>query len=628
MKRLLIALFSILLFSSATSIFAQAKHGMAFTCDFLEKLATQDWEVVDSRSYVAPVGRSFQFSMGSISCDFTSELTADSSFDLQLRLSSFDFQQRNYFDDKIVKPGASLFYDSVVVRERSYYRVRLTVDSLVPWQPECSYMFVGGDFHSDPSADFEFYFVPNSLGDFRWNAIRDVFEQNLDYIRAATNFKDPTRVNFYIAPCRVNDVGWDLRWGNALDYGRNALFAHYTHGVNALHPETLFMLKLMRHWGYAPALLLEGLANTPELCDMFAQDYLRADELPALADFGVSADFRALPREQSAYAAGSFVGYLISTRGLPKLQSLYQRASDLTLAESFGKVYGESFGNVELEWRNYLDTLTIPAVALAAQRDRAHNLMKLDQSMLYQDRLLDLLGDTLSLGPLLSNLHYMFGDYEQAAEIYRAVAADDSSEAMADSYYANLLLILGKVSEAEKLYRKTLEEDSTSYLPEWKLGQIAQAQEGYRSSIDLIERAKAKTNSIPIRVDMNLALGDSYRALGIEDTARLYFQMALDTAKWLLGTYESRPLFNMRVGRAALRLGEGELALEHLQMEFFIEERMYYLGEILLAMGQAYDVLGQREQAVEEYRKVFAHPAGWLQRQQAEKYIKDPYFYR
>ncbi|MFH2055396.1 MAG: tetratricopeptide repeat protein [bacterium] len=628
MKKLSIAATLLLFLLNLTPLMAQAEHGLAFSCDFLERLDSQEWQVVDSRSYVAPVGRSFQFSMGSISCDFNSELITDTSVNLQVRVSSFDVPQRNYFDRHLVTMGASIFYDSVVVREESSYRVRLTVDSLVPWLPECSYMFVGGDFHSDPSGDFEFYFVPNTLGDYRWNQIRDAFEQNLDYIRARVNFKDPTRVNFYISPCRVNDVGWDLRWGNALDYGRNALFAHYTHGVNALHPETLFMLKLIRHWGYAPALLFEGTSSILELCDAFAQDYLRTGELPELATLGRSADFRAQPRNLSAYAAGSFVDYLINTRGLPKLQSYYQRASDLTLTESFAAVYDETFASVEAEWRNYLDTMTVAAGALVFFRDRSQDLMKLDESLDFQKRLLDLTGDTLRLGPVLSNLLYTFGDYERAAEIYRAVAENDSADALADSYYANLLLILGKVDEAEALYRQTAQVDTISYLPEWKLGLIAQAREDYQESIDLMLHARRKTPSIPIRVDLNIAIGDSYRSLGLEDSAGLYFQMALDTAKWLLGTYESRPLFHLRVGRAALRLGEGELALENLQAEFFLEERMYYLGQILVALGQAYDVLGKREEALEEYRQVFAHPSGWLERKQAEAFINDPYFYR
>ena len=612
----------------ALPLAAQPTQGLAITCDVLEKLDGQPWQVVDSRNYLAPLGRDFQFSQASISCAFTSESLTDSSVALQIRLSSFDFIQRNFFDRHVVFLGASFFYDSVLVREQSFYRVRITVDSLTAWAPDCGYLHTGGDFRADPSGDFEFFFVTGTLGDFRWNQIRDAFEQNLDYIRARTDFKDPTRVNFYISPCRVSDVGWDLRWGTALDYARNGMFVHFTHGINALHPQVLFMLKLMRHWGYAPALLLEGTASIVEFCDVYAQEYYRAGELPKLAELGRSDQFRAQPRDQSAYAAGSFVNYLILTRGLPKLQSYYQRASDLTLVESFADIYSESFREVEQEWRHYLDTLNIDRGAYPFYRDRAQNLMQPDQSLYYQDQLLKLTGDTLLLGPGLANLHYAFGEYEQAAQIYRAVAAHDSASTISKAYLANLLLILGQVDEAEELYRQTLITDTAVYLPEWKLGLIHQARAEYQQSIDLLQKAKTKSGSIPIRIDMNLAIGDSYRALGQEDSAQHYFQVALDTAKWLMGVSEDRPLFHLRLGRAALRLGEGELALEHLQAEFFLEERMFYVGQILLGLGQAYDILGKRDKALAQYREVFQYPTGWLERRQAEKYIQEPYFYR
>lgn len=620
----------ILLYLLATSLplLAQATRGVALTCDLLEKTDTQPWQVVDTRSYLAPLGRSFQFSMGNVSCDFNSALENDSTVSLQERVSCFDYHQRNFFDRHLVTLGASYFYDSVVVRDDALYRVRITVDSLTEWKPDCSLMFAGGDFHVDPSGDFDIYFVPESLGDYRWNMIRDAYEKNLDYIRDRVDFKEPTRVDLFVAPCRVNDVGWDLRWGNAFDYARNALFIHYTHGVNTIFPQTVFMLKLVRHWGYSPALLLEGAGSMVELCDAFAQDYLRAGELPELSTLGRSEDFRALPRERSSYAAGSFVNYLIGSRGLEKLRNYYQTATDLTLTESFAKVYGEDFMSVEQEWKDYLDTLVVGPGAYVFYRDRAFNLMKLDESTYYQEKLLAETGDTLQLGPTLANYYYIFGEYDKAAKMYRAVSNQDSASTITKAYLANLLLIQGEVDKAKPLYLEAAVTDSGSYLPDWKLGLIAQADSEYSASLEYFQAAKKKTNSIPIRVDINTAIGDSYRFMGKEDSAWVYFQIALDTAKWLLSTYEDRPLYHLRVGKAALRLGQGEVALEQLKQEFFLEERMYYIGQILLAMGQAYDELGKRDEAVAEYRKLFQYPTGWLERRQAENYINDPYFYR
>jgi tetratricopeptide (TPR) repeat protein len=423
-------------------------------------------------------------------------------------------------------------------------------------------------------------------------------------------------------------MGWDKWWGNALDVGRNAVFAEYSHGINTLQPQTVFKLKLLRHWGYSPALLLDGTASLVEFCDKYAQDYQRTGQLPEIGSLIVSKDFRALDRDLATYTAGSFVNYLIGRKDLSAFQSLYQRASDLTFADIFAEVYGSELETVEAEWCEYLDTLNINLAAYAFFRDRAYALQHYEKALGLQAELVEKTGDTLQLGPELANLYYYFGNYDKAEEVYRAVAAHDSASTLANAYLANLLLIQGEVGEAENLYRETMVTDSNHYLPEWKLGQISDAEGDFTEAIEYFHSARTKTGSIPIRLDINLALGDAYRALANEDSARFYFQIALDTAKYLLGAASDRPLYHLRLGKAALRLGEAALALEHIKAEFFLEERMYYIGQILLAMGQAYDVLGERDEAVEQYQKLFVYPTGWLERRAAERYLEEPYFYR
>jgi tetratricopeptide (TPR) repeat protein len=522
--------------------------------------------------------------------------------------------------------GAAIFFDSVLVREKSHFRVRLKVDSLTTRDTDCDYRASGGDFSFDPSGDFEFYFIPGSLGDFRWNEIRDVMEKNYDFIRRQLDLYEPTRVNFYISPCRLADVGWDERWQNALDISRNSLYVHFNHGVNELQVETVFMLKLLRLWGYAPGVVLEGAASLIEPCDFFAGDYRRQGRLPEISRLGITADYRKLDRELAAYSAGSFVGFLIKTRGTSRFESFYRRVTDLTLGEVFRDIYSEPLSVVEREWQQYLDTVTFNALYFANYHHRAGTLMRQDRALLYLDRELALSGDTINLAPKLANLYYFFGEYEKAEEVFRAVVRDPESEPIARSYLANLLLIQGKVDEAEKYYREALRTDTTrNYQPELKLGIIAQHRGSHREAISLFETSKQKAPSIPIRVDLNMAIGDSYYQLGQRDSARVFYQAALDTAKILLGGANDRPLYRLRVGRAAVRLGEGANALEHLQTVFFIEERMYYIGQVLLSMGQAYDLLGERELAKEQYKKLFLYPTAWLDREMAEEYMRRPF---
>jgi hypothetical protein len=57
----------------------------------------------------------------------------------------------------------------------------------------------------------------------------------------------------------------------------------------------------------------------------------------------------------------------------------------------------------------------------------------------------------------------------------------------------------------------------------------------------------------------------------------------------------------------------------------FLEERLFYIGQIFLAMGQAHDLLGEREEAKADYRMVLTQPTAYFDRQEAEQYLKMPY---
>jgi tetratricopeptide (TPR) repeat protein len=66
-------------------------------------------------------------------------------------------------------------------------------------------------------------------------------------------------------------------------------------------------------------------------------------------------------------------------------------------------------------------------------------------------------------------------------------------------------------------------------------------------------------------------------------------------------------------------------ALAYYETAEFFEDRPYYLGDIYLAMGKAYDLSGDRPKAVEYYEKVFDVNAAYATRMEAEKYLNQFY---
>ncbi len=603
----------------------KAEPAAFFTCEFLERPLEGNWTVVDSRSYGALLDSDFQFSMGNFSYQLNATALHDTVVQLHSQVFCNSNPSRNFFQRDVIFRGAALFFDSALVRAGSVYRIRMQFDSLGSLDPNCEYRFAGDDFQFDPSGDFDFYFVRQSLGDYRWNEIRDAFERDYDGLVERFQFSDRTKTNFYVSPCRVPDVGWDPRWDNALDYARHSVFAHFTHGVNELHPEVVYMLRLMRVMGYAPAFLHEGMAASLNYAELPIKALAKSGQLPKISGLAISRDYRSLDRNVSVGVAGSFVNYLLNTRGRGKLVDLYQESTDLTLPAVFERVYNEPLTAVEAEWRQYVDTVTFTYGALNFFASRAQMFMKTTEILPFAQAAYDELKDTAWAPRMLSSLHYTFGEYEEAAKFIEPSASGPESDIGTRIYYANLLLSAGKVDEAAEIFAAIAEGDSVANQATAKLAQIEQFRGDSQRAMELMQAVRKATRAPGLQVDYDLVIGDLYQLLGRKDSAAAYYQLALDNSKVLLAANNDNPLQYLRVGKTALRLGSIDVALEHLEMALFLEERMFYVGQILLARGQAKDLKKDRKGAKEDYQEVLRLPTAYLDKQAAKTCLKSPF---
>ncbi len=620
-----IVLSALLIFLGSSVAKGSKPNAFFFTCDFMEKYQDSAWQVVDSRSFAAPLEADFQFSMGNFSYRLRPDSLSSKAVKLESQVNCFDTSWRNFFDQKVVTKGASVFFDSALVRGSSVYRIRLTFDSLANSNSECSYKYGDSSFVSDPSGKYEIFYIKKSLGDVRWNQIRDALERDYKNIAPIYELKDQSRINYFISPCRVADVGWDPRWENAIDLSRNNVFTQYSTNVNQIYMDIVMMLRFLRNWGYSPSLLLEGAACAPDFCDLYAKEDLQSHKLPSLATVGVSKKYRALDRTRSSAMAGSFANYLLRTQGLTKYRDFYQRCTDLTLAQTFQQVFGRPLSDVESEWHGYLDTLTFKASAYLYHIERAQVFMRVDEMKQLGEEGLAATHDTTRFGPTLSGIYYSLGDYSRAAAFFRYQMQHDTSSHSSGVFLANMLLADGKIAAAESLYLRVAETDTSDTYASQKLALIDLHHKKPAASIELLQKAGRK-NTIPANgIDIDLALGDAYSVSGQTDSARVHYQLALDHSKILISSASDNPMHYLRAGRAALRLDSPKVAQDYLQTAFFLEERMFYLGQILLALGQTNDVLGDRKTALENYHKVLKFPTAYLDRQEAEKYLQSAY---
>ena len=139
---------------------------------------------------------------GNLSLDVTYRSRSDSG--LSIALSHIPLPPRSdpHMNRLQSQIGIPYIVDSVLVKGERIFKVLFTPLAFDSLQSDCDFSHKEEDvFFFDPSASFDIYFIPNSLGDIHWNNIRDHLEMELDRFNKIFSFTQPGKINFYLYPC-------------------------------------------------------------------------------------------------------------------------------------------------------------------------------------------------------------------------------------------------------------------------------------------------------------------------------------------------------------------------------------------------------------------------------------------
>jgi tetratricopeptide (TPR) repeat protein len=620
---LLVALFTLIVVQCST-----ADSAIRAELRLIQKIVDQKPVTVYTDTVELPLDATFTASMANVVADITVSSHTDEYATLRVETFTSGPGLKPYFETFKVPYGLPIIVDSVFSKGSSVFRFAVTPVELVETADEdCEFDPTNDQtFSSDPSPHYQIFFVPQSLGDFQWNSIRTFIEVEMDSLDGLYKFGESHPVYYYLLPCRYKDYQYDRVWGYHVDPSRNNIMVLHNHdeiGTSALPVNSL---KFYRFWGYAPRFLVDGVSSTPDFNDYYVLSESLADRIPDLEQYFISDDFASYPdRGALRHVAGSFVGFLLKTRGLDKFKELYAISTDLTLGEDFKTVYGGTFDDLYRSWRGYLDTLRIDPRWFGYYAQRLSFLKDYEEAVALLEKQFRATGGSADLLEQLGNYSYILGRYDEAQAYYGLRLEDDELRPVNLLAYANMLLINGEVDAALEYYNKMLAVDSVSDVATYKIGRILQYLGDCEGAIERFHRAAELAPSDDIVIDAHIGIAQCYRSIGLSDSSRAYFVSALNGAK--VNMYGSAPkqLMYMRAGEAFVSLGQPETAIEHLNRAYFVEERAFYIGRLALAMGQAYDLLGERDTALQYYQLVLDAPGGFLFREKATSFMSEPY---
>ncbi len=514
----------------------------------------------------------------------------------------------------------------------SVYQLLISPRELIEIDTSCAFETIGDDrFNMSPSANFDIHYIQYSLGDFYWANVKNYLEYDFTRFRSSLNIISPGKIQVFLIPCAAGTVNWDDRFGYAIDPGRGNIFTIFNRNYISLDAILPNLLTLYRAWGYAPPLIVEGLAGYFEFSQYEMKKIKEQNRLIDLKNLVTSASYFSADPIAGEITAASFAKYLVDSYGIGKYKSLYEGADDLNIVRMFNEVYSAPLDSLEKEWLYYVDTVTIPRQLFDFYASRAGVMFRTGKQIEYLTEMTKYDSssqDSADTWNKLASAYYQSGQYYEAIDGYKLLTRIDRPKPLYKLILGNLYMINGEYDNAYAIFDTVFAADSTIGSARLLQAKIKAIQGDTTGAIRLAEENFRYELSLPGKVEFLLFLGEMYGTRGTHyDSAKAHDNFA-DALVWANDMIPQAPLDpapKLKAGQASLGLGRYEEARQFLEVARFTEMRAYYLGRALLYLGKLEDVLGDHDKAIEYYREAISLPIADFDRELCLRHIQEPY---
>ncbi len=614
--------------------FSWANKAVQFEAIVRQKPAAMDkyFEVHRDTLVVLEKGQLFAF-MVNFGLDIVHERTDSNFVEFSIHLTTIGkspYTISEKFRIEFDLPGR---IENIPGKQGAVYQLLISPRSTVDIdENDCPYDIGNkNDFTSQPSTNFDIYYVQGSLADFRWNGIKSYLEGDYDLFHNALKLNLPGKLNFYLCPCTIPSIHWDRRFGFAVDPGRSRAFAIYNHGYSSAEAVLTNITRLLREWGYAPPFLVEGMAGYFEFVNYEAKKAAQEDGLLHIADLLTGKKYYQADPLAAELTAASFVKYLSDEYGLAKFQQFYEESDDLTISLMFPAIYGKTLDSLEMGWRNYVDTVSLnrsqfqyyaARASLMNQPDRRTEYFEVMQS--YDKTKADSIGTLTDL----SMIYYQSGRYYDALKGYRQLIAIDAARPLYYQIIGNLFMINGEYDKANIAFDSVMILDTTYVSARLRQAQIMAIRGDTAQAIKTAENFYSYETTTPAKIEFLLFLGSMYGTPGTNYDSLEAHRSYSDALSWtmeVLGRVPQDPSYQLRAGLANFGLKDYDGAAEHLEFAYFTETRTFNLGNILLALGMLHDAQNQRDKAIEYYQACLANQSSVRDQELCRRYLNEPF---
>jgi tetratricopeptide (TPR) repeat protein len=628
MKFVIVWIFLALLWIIGSSS-AQGAQGVLLNIQVEEGITgdSASFELIDQRQIELPNGEERTSFQANFSLSVVATIASDAEIMLYLDLITLPPKPQTALREEWAKSGQTFLFAEVQAKPGRVYRVYLTPKIAEIADPTCGLNTLdkeSEDWEELPSSHFFFRYILNSLADLHWSHVKGHGESEYRRFRETFGFTQPAmdRMEYFLLPCRANEIVWDDRFDIGLDPVKNKIYTVYNLFERSLDSPGVGLLLFYRLWGYAPPMLAEGIGGYFSLSHHFAKKLIAAKKSVPLKELVITKDYRRQPKEVAFWESCSFVRFLVKAYAPDKFKLLYRKATDLSLEPAVQEVYGKTLASLEKEWRSFLetyrDTIADFYYMTAVKMKNGHY----DEAIeLYHD-MLDLFGRRPGILRSLAYVHYLEGDYDESEKYYGEVLSRDTLNLEYLHILGNIKGIKGEYDKAKSYYRKVILLDSTAVQSYVKLAGVELAGGDLQPAEEHLLGALRFEPGSQTSAEIYSGLGSVYDKLGRSEQALENFKKALFYARRFVVEFSDRPIPYLELGESFFNVGEVDSAINFLQIAEFLEDRPLYRGRVLLALGKAYQRKDDTPRAKALFREVMSLPSGFDERKEAERLLK------
>ncbi len=485
-----------------------------------------------------------------------------------------------------------------------------------------------GAFTAVPSAFMDLHYVETSLADYYVETVKGYLDFDYRRFQSFAGYTLPGKMAVYLCPCPLYSVIWDKRFGMSVDPTRNNAFAVLNGSFNSADPFLVTYTSVLRNFGYSPAFVSEGLANYFSLSLHDMKQILKDDPTFSLEPMLETYTYFTTEPVTADRSATSFVKFLIDSYRFDRLFKLYKAADDLNLREKIEEIYEKPFSQLEGEWRNWVDTVSIELRDYSTAAALCETMFNYRLMMKYARELTDRsVSDQDSLRSLrvLRQAYFYNGDYYGADSAQSLIVKLNTADASARMARGSYRMMNGYYDEALADFQEAHSLDSTNQVVNFNLalnylyrGDTAMAGSILEGNITGGKGSMAQGES-------RIFLGNILKSSGDSSSIRIaeqYFQQASNMYQQSLSLQRSSASHYMWLGIAQLGLNDAEGAINFLRVADFLATQPFYTGMINLWLGKAYLQMGQDKTASDYLARVLTNASADYHQQEARRYLE------